>query len=167
MSARKIIYPKAFTIRYNDKVRELGLQIEIAPINPKKTGLNTNNKTYNGIWDTGATNSVITTKVVNDLGLKPVGKVKVFGVNTSTIASQYLVDILLPNRVIMPGILVTETNGLSGNSEVLIGMDIIAEGDMSVSHGNRSTVFTFQLPSTHDTDYVTETNRLIDSNKKK
>ncbi len=32
-------------------------------------------KQFQGIWDTGATGSVITEKVVNELGLKPTGQI--------------------------------------------------------------------------------------------
>jgi hypothetical protein len=40
--------------------------------------------------------------------------------------------------------------------EVLIGMDIMSLGDFAVSNLGGRTKFTFQMPSTHDTDYEME-----------
>lgn len=41
-------------------------------------------------------------------------------------------------------------------SDVLIGMDIIARGDFAMSNSNGKTKFTFQIPATHEHDYVKE-----------
>jgi uncharacterized protein YecA (UPF0149 family) len=41
-------------------------------------------------------------------------------------------------------------------TDVLIGMDIISMGDFTVTASKRKTKFSFQIPSTHDTDYVKE-----------
>ena len=38
----------------------------------------------------------------------------------------------------------------------LLGMDIISLGDFSISHKDGGTTFSFQIPSTHNIDFVNE-----------
>ncbi len=40
--------------------------------------------------------------------------------------------------------------------DVLIGMDIISQGDFSITHEGNRTIFSFQTPSTHNIDFVEE-----------
>ena len=54
---------------------------------------------FNAIWDTGATNSVISKNVVDTLGLKSTGKEKVGHVNGVYETEIYGVSIFLPNNV--------------------------------------------------------------------
>lgn len=106
------------------------------------------------IWDTGAMASVISSRVVEVLNLKPVGKAKVFHANGMSIVNTYIVNIVLPHGVQIQSVLVTE--GILGDTNVLIGMDIIAMGDFAVTSSQGKTKFSFQIPSTHDTDYTKE-----------
>lgn len=107
---------------------------------------------YIAIWDTGATNSVISKKVASECGLVATGKKKVFTPSGSSIRNTYLVDIILPQKVGIQGVEVTEGD-LMG-SDVLIGMDIIALGDFAVTNSTGVTKFTFRIPSLSDIDYV-------------
>lgn len=102
------------------------------------------------VWDTGATGSVITSDVVQSLGLVPTGIVTVQGVNSIVDVPTYLVDIVLPNNLRVSSVVVTECDiGSAGADKVhgLIGMDIILMGDMSISNGEGKTLFTFAYPS--------------------
>src|SRR5437016_9233016 len=54
---------------------------------------------FQAIWDTGATGSVITQKVVDACALKPISMTQVHGVNSSELSEVYLVNIILPNNV--------------------------------------------------------------------
>ena len=67
----------------------------------------------------------------------------------------YLVNIYLPNGVGVEGVRVIEAV-LSGDTEVLIGMDIISHGDFSLTHVNRESCFSFRIPSIKQIDYVEE-----------
>lgn len=112
---------------------------------------------FNAIWDTGAVGSVISTNVVNALNLKPTGKTRVLHANGDAIVNTYTVNIFLPNKVAFPSLPVTE--GILGDTDVLIGMDIISRGDFSITASQGKTKFSFQIPSTHDIDYVKEYNQ--------
>jgi len=100
---------------------------------------------FEAIWDTGATGSVITQKVVDDLGISPVGLTKVDGVNSSQLSAEYLVNFLLPSRVGVRGVRVT-LGQLPGTVDALIGMDIINLGDFHISNFGGNTTMSFRIP---------------------
>jgi len=108
---------------------------------------------FQALWDTGATNSVITQAVVDKCGLKPVGMAKVHGVFNTTDCEQYLVNILLPSQVGFAHVKVTRA-GLPQGTDVLLGMDIIAGGDFAVTQEQGNTVVSFRYPSQTTTDFV-------------
>ena len=67
------------------------------------------------IWDTGAMGTVITSKVVAGLGLKPSGQITVQGVGPagtpqSHPANTYLINLFLPNNVALVGVRVAESS---------------------------------------------------------
>jgi hypothetical protein len=151
---------KAFTIEYKGIVTALETQCGICEAyNPifQKGVKHPPVSNYHAIWDTGAMGSVISTNVVKALNLKSTGKARVFHADGQSIVDTYLVNILLPNNVGFSSLRVTE--GQLNDTDVLIGMDIISQGDFSVTASQGKTKFSFQLPSTHDTDYVKECNR--------
>ena len=53
---------------------------------------------------------------------------------------------------------VTKGNLPGGSGDVLIGMDIITQGDFSITNKDQKTVFSFRFPSETHTDYVKEHN---------
>lgn len=112
----------------------------------------------NGIWDTGATNSVITKSSAIKLGLKPVQKAIVNGVHGAKEVNVYFVNITLNNKSISLNTLVTECEELSANHEngMLIGMNIISLGDFTVTNFDNNTVMSFRVPSQIRIDYVQE-----------
>lgn len=109
-------------------------------------------KKYRGIWDTGATNSVIAQKVVDECGLRPTGMALVHSATESKHCEVYLVSILLPNKVVFPNVKVTK--GVLTDCDVLIGMDIINQGDFAITHQDGKTMFSFRLPSMEQIDFV-------------
>ena len=106
---------------------------------------------YKGLWDTGASGTVITKKIVDELGLKPIGKAKAFHANGESIVDVYMVNIFLPNQVAFPMLRVTE--GKLSGTDILIGMDIITQGDFAVSNFGGKTMFSFRIPSLSQIDF--------------
>lgn len=116
-----------------------------------------NAKKYSAIWDTGATSTVITQKVVNDLGLKQVGVTQLTTASgKKDDAPLYLVAIFLPNLVYRSELMVVQAS-VTGNAEVLIGMDIIGRGDFAVTNKDGKTAFTFRMPSLERIDFTKRT----------
>lgn len=104
-----------------------------------------------GIWDTGATKSCISHDVAISLGLTSIGKIDVWGIGGKTPKDQYIVNVILPNGVRFVNLTVSEGD-LKG-FDVLIGMDIMSQGDVAFSNYGKQSAFSFRLPSCGKTDY--------------
>ena len=115
-------------------------------------------KKYIAIWDTGATGSVISEKVVKELGLQPAGFVPIYHAGGCGTFPWYKVNIMLPNNVGFYEIKVTQAKLTS--ADVLIGMDIISSGDFSITNVDNKTTFSFRVPSVKRIDYVEEQRNL-------
>jgi hypothetical protein len=103
------------------------------------------------LWDTGATNTVISPAVVATLGLSAFGEVEVWGVSGPNRATIHVIDLWLPNFIAIPKLVVTM--GILGDIDVLIGMDVICKGDFAVSNFGGKTAFTYRTPSVELADY--------------
>ena len=109
---------------------------------------------YTAIWDTGATGTTVTAKVVAECHLTPISKAQLTGVHGSKLSDVYLVDVYLPNRFCVPEVKVVEVDALAGDADILIGMDIIRLGDLAVNHYQGKTSFSFRMPSLERIDYA-------------
>lgn len=144
----------AFTTSYPGRSRVLFNEVRISQaFQPSPTTKLPKSEKYIAIWDTGATSSVITQKVVAECGLKPIGMTKVQTAGGEGLAPVYLASIFLPNKVVVPQLRVIEGH-VAGNAEVLIGMDIISQGDFAVTNKDGKTVFSFRMPSVECIDFV-------------
>ena len=148
----------SFTVRYNGRTNQLKTETLISkPLTPGTDitvppDVVNAAKKYIGIWDTGATNSVISQKVVDECDLKPIGMVMVHSSTESKLCETFLVSIFLPNRGVVPSIRVTK--GVLTDCDVLIGMDIINQGDFAITYSDGKTMFSFRLPSMEQIDFV-------------
>lgn len=115
-------------------------------------------RSFVALWDTGATSSAITDAVVQQCGLLPTGMARVHGVHGAEDCETFLVNVGLPNRVIMPHVTVTRAKMITG-ADILIGMDIISTGDFSITNFNARTCFSFRWPSCARIDFVQDFNR--------
>ena len=110
-------------------------------------------------WDTGATQCIITRDTALKLNLKSVGKVIANHGGGASEHSTHLVNLILPNQVGLAGVQVIEMEHIQDNFGVIIGMDIISQGDFSITNFNGKTCFSFRTPSLHKIDYVEEWNK--------
>ncbi len=120
-----------------------------APAWPPPTAVNQ----YEAIWDTGATASVITEKIISECGLKPISVAKVHGANGEYLTEVYLISLLLPNRVGFNVLRVTKGR-LPGDCDMLVGMDVISQGDFAVTNYGQKTCFSFRCPSLERIDFT-------------
>jgi len=128
------IKTNAFNVAYNGISPVLTSEVHItSPFEPSKPPKEADRKKFLALWDTGATNSVITQKVVQECGLNPISIVNVHTASGEALSNVYLVSIWLPNKVVIPQIRVTEGT-IGGDTEVLIGMDIMNRGDFAVTN---------------------------------
>ena len=98
------------------------------------------------VWDTGATNTVISGQVIDALSLKPIEKSQIEGVGGIMDSSVYKINIYLENNVEFIGI--EALSGDIGDYDLIIGMDMITLGDFVISNKDGETWFSFRHPST-------------------
>lgn len=110
-------------------------------------------KQYKAIWDTGATDTVVTQKIVDECDLKPIGVIEAHTTKGISKTNLYLVNAWLPNNVIVYNVSAA-LGQVIGNVEVLIGMNIISMGDFVVTNKGGKTVFSFRFPSVECIDFV-------------
>jgi hypothetical protein len=149
---------KAFTVK---STKGLLAAIKTIVVVSARNGLQ---KEAVAVWDTGATISCISNKVIKELGVSPFGYRYVDTANGRMKCGKYEVSLCLPNSVISQNIIMS---GFSGgeNIDLLIGMDIINAGDFSITNANGVTAASFRIPSdTYHIDYV-EMNRKSKSGK--
>ena len=148
---------RSFTSKYSGLstvlINDVFISKSFDPLSEKVNSKNYNINSYKAIWDTGATGTVITQNVVDKCALSPTGVVEVHTAAGKTRTNSYLVNVWLPNRIIIPNVKAT-LGELPGNVEVLIGMDIIGQGDFAVTNKGGKTVFSFRFPSVECIDFV-------------
>ena len=145
---------KCFTVRAEGRLRVLHTKVHVAnPLAAKPGGLFRFDREYSGIWDTGATSTVITQCVVDDLGLKPISMTSVSTASGKTQAEVYVITLRLPNSVVIKDLPVTKGDLGESPHHMLIGMDVIGQGDFAVTNCQGKTMFSFRMPSQEQLDF--------------
>jgi hypothetical protein len=145
------------------------IQFIIPKVFPSYTGVPIDSV---ALWDTGATNSVVSRDLVEAHNLEIIDQQKVLGVNTDSIVPVTKVDIILNKKFAFPDWRVT-VGELGDKIGFLVGMDIIAHGDFSVTqflnkHNKPCSIFSFLFPAYGDpVDFVEELNRYNSEKKAK
>ena len=147
--------PSALTVEANGLVNRLISPCRVSDVwdpdgsEPEPTAVR-----FNALWDTGATNTGISQRVVESLSLIPDGYVESH--HAQGVAHgipRFTVNLLLPPNVGVSGVQVAQVELLDG-VDVLLGMDIINLGDFSVTNKDGKTMFSFIIPSQKHIDYT-------------
>jgi len=134
----------AITYRYNDSAREITTPIGVSMPDGKPLE-------FTAVWDTGATNSVITADVARRLNLCSEGSTLINGVTGSQFVDSYLVTFILPNGFRKD--IFTAACSEAIGCDVLIGMDIISIVDFAITRGSQGTTFSFKTPHGNEIDF--------------
>lgn len=130
-----------------------------APINPREPSARPLQIKTRGIWDTGATRTVITESAARSLKLVPSGRANMSHARGTEEVNSYIVSLRLPNNVSVDGLQVLECKDLAAGAGVLVGMDVITRGDLAITNVGGKTVLSFRMPSIETIDYVEEARR--------
>ena len=136
----------AFTHKGNGVLSQLITDVTISSGN--------NRETVSGLWDTGASGTCIALSVVDKLGISPIQKIEQQTPAGKRIAGVYIVDIVLPNNVQFANHVVCDAELDEQGIQMLVGMDIISSGTLTVSTFKGRTFFSFVHPSSQHVDYV-------------
>ena len=143
----------SFTIEHNGRASVIQTKVHITEAFDPNNHPHPSFKEYIAIWDTGATNTVITKKVAVDCGLLPISMCRVETAGGAIDSSVFLVNLRLPQGVGVQHLRVTEAI-LNGAADVLIGMDIIGMGDFAITNKDGKTVCSYRIPSIECIDFV-------------
>lgn len=102
-------------------------------------------KIDNAVWDTGATNTVISPEIVAALGLKPIRQSSISAYGGVFDTFTYKIDLCFDNGYEIKNLEVL--SGECSDYDVLIGMDVITQGDFFISTIGGSTSFCFRMPA--------------------
>lgn len=155
------VQAQSFTVSHKGRVSVLKSPVTIfQAFDPLHTPSPPSSHDFTAIWDTGATNTVITQKVVDHCDLKPIGRTIAKTAQGEMQTPVYLVNVMLPNKVGFANLRVTRGN-TGGDADVLIGMDIVGIGDFAITNKDGKTVFSFRAPSCDTIDFLTESKSAI------
>ena len=154
----------AFTIKHNGKANRITTAVKLSkafdPAQYENQEAPFPLFETTALWDTGATKSVLTQETVRALELSAVGSTNVNHAGGTSQSNTYLVNFYLPNNVGVVGVLVSECENIAGDFGAIIGMDIIAQGDFSITNVDEKTWMSYRIPSIQSIDYVKEANRI-------
>lgn len=94
-------------------------------------------KTYKSIWDTGATETLISDKVVQELNLEETEEVELSTINGSIRTKRYACGLLLENHSKFINIQPAKFSHRK-ECDVIIGMDVIQHGLFILDNGKFS-----------------------------
>ncbi len=144
----------SFTAKHNGIAKQLKTKVYVSiAFDPSQTKNPPPSHEFIALWDTGATNTVISERVVNECGLKPIGMTKVHHAGGTDTTEVFLVNIILPNNVGISQLRVSK-GVLFDDVEMLIGMDILNRGDFSLTNKDGKTTFSFRMPSVECIDFA-------------
>lgn len=108
------------------------------------------------LWDTGATKTCISEALVHQLGLAPDDIMDLKMADSSIHQSNvYSVQITM-GKFIIPFIRVCDLPMINTGHDVIIGMDVMNRGDLSITNYQGKTILSFREPSLNKIDYVEE-----------
>lgn len=146
---------RGFTLHYDLTAQEIITPVEVSsPYGPGlEERLPRTRGVFDGVWDTGATCSVVSSRIVDELMLEPIDRTFVETASGAYDASVYLVAVYLPGGVAIPAVRVIDSPSI-GAADVLIGMDIIGSGDFAITSLAGRTCVSFEAPSTRRIDFA-------------
>ena len=95
------------------------------------------------MWDTGSQYTFLSSRIVEALQLKPVGKAGISGISGNSDADVYNVHVVLPSG---DAVINVEALGCGySDYDVIIGMDIIMLGEFHFDRMDDHSVFSFNI----------------------
>lgn len=129
---------KGFTIKLPKKALQLTSNVILMAEGESISG--------KAVWDTGATNVMMTPRTINALHPKIVEEADTNTPEGKRVVSGYRVNIALPGNLFFENVSAYSMDFDDDDMICLIGMDIISRGTMKVTSDNEMIVFDFVVP---------------------
>lgn len=102
--------------------------------------------TDSALWDTGATNTIISSRVVRQLHLEPFLQAGISGIGGGVNdVNTYLVHVSIPTGDTVTYLEVMESD--FEDYDIIIGMDIIGMGDFCFTNAEGHSLFSYRIPT--------------------
>lgn len=112
------------------------------------------------LWDTGATNCVISEKCAKAANLVVVGSTMMNHAGGESQSNEYVANLTLPNNVTVAKVKVLGNDAIK-DFDFIIGMDVITLGDFCLTNKDGKTVVSFRIPSLSVVDFVKDANEAM------
>ena len=110
--------------------------------------------TVRALWDTGAGGSFVSRKFIEKLQLDEHAKWLITTPHGKDVpTTTYLADLAIDNDLEFRGIEVGVFDH-DRDTDIVIGMDVLGQGDLSITNFNRRTQISFIRPSIYPVDYT-------------
>ena len=135
---------RSFTYTYNGISKYIVTDIEI--------GINGKTEKMEALWDTGATITFINENIINKYNLQSIGDGFTDTLSEDKVPTKkYRINLILSNNIEFPNIEVACRD--TRTCDIIIGMDIISQGDFAISNFNGKTKMVFRMPSMGEFGY--------------
>lgn len=111
------------------------------------------------LWDTGATQCSISDRLAAEINLPQVDFVDVATAVGIIQLPVHKIHLILPNNLVIHDLEVVGFMYSDDDCDLIIGMDIMTQGDLSITNMEGRTVFSFRIPSLHMVDFEAEQSR--------
>ncbi|MDR1509743.1 MAG: retroviral-like aspartic protease family protein [Synergistaceae bacterium] len=127
-----------------------GVITDAASRGPEECGA----KSYMAIWDTGASSSAITQRVVDELRLPIISRGMTNTAAGYVATTGHDIHLWLPHKVVITHCVASCVDLGKIDADILIGMNVIVQGDFSISNYDGKTIMSFREPSMGHIDYT-------------
>lgn len=145
----------AFTIRHAEIAEAIYSEARVSHANLEASTAE-NEASTKALWDTGATHSCISDRLARKLGLVAVDYAHVATASGIEHVPTYFTHLYLSRELIFRNWELMQFQYCDDDSDIINGMDIITQGDFSISNLDGRTVCSFRLPSQHLVDFEEE-----------
>lgn len=119
----------------NPEIERITTKVKVInPDNPEIT------REYTCLWDTGASHTIISKKIISDLKLEKKGDSKIMTIHGEEKSDVFEISMLLTNHK-KPLTLNVSSFDKKDGFDLIIGMDIISHGKLSIDKGKFTFTF--------------------------
>jgi hypothetical protein len=105
------------------------------------------------LWDTGATHTCISDRLATRLKLEVVDIVNIATANGIISVPTFFAHLKFPNNLQFSDWELSQFQFTNDDCDLIIGMDIITQGDFSITNVEGKTMFSFRVPTQQSIDY--------------
>lgn len=132
---------KAFTTTVDGRVAKLLNEVDVSRTDGSCA------RSYVAQWDTGAERTCVSQRVVSELGLEQLGCLRLSSPAGVEVVPTYKIVLHLPNNTAVVNYEVPLARFDDCDVDVLVGLDVITNGEFAVGFDGERTQFTFRVPA--------------------